>query len=92
MNKNIFKVFEFSLLGAVIFFIVFRVVYIFTNFLGYDIFVIIIGAIISGVITGYEIKNKNFNIFELMLLSFLSIFLASVINLIFYTIDELNTI
>jgi len=62
------------LLGGVIFYIIFKGVTIFTMFFQNEVLAVLLGALIAGLFTGYELRNKKLNGVEILLSSISSVF------------------
>jgi hypothetical protein len=90
MKEKTESLLELYLLGGVIFYIIFKGITLITMFFQNDLLAIILGALIAGLFTGYELRNKKFKNIEILLSSISSVVLFVFIRIIFSMIFSMS--
>jgi|GEM_PF-4782902 len=86
MKEKTESLLKLYLMGGIIFYIIFKGITLVIRFFQNEILAILLGALIAGLFTGYELRDKKLKILEILLSSISSVFLYTMISIIFSVI------
>ena len=66
MESKLAQRLEASLLGGVVFYVLFRAIALFAGIVGHELVALASGGIIAGAVTGYELRNHLLNVFDIL--------------------------